>query len=210
MYRYFTQAAIWPRGLPLASVNAGVPDPEPDSELDCPIQQGLADDNPDVDAIYRLTRPLPVRFEQATPVALGDRAFCPFNSQNTTWFRDAFALMYLPALCSFRMTDIWRGFIAQRLAWARDWSVLFHAATVEQARNEHDLMRDFADEIPGYLHNAAIGAMLDELRLSGSAAGMGRNLRLAYEGMISNGWIESGERVLLDAWLEDLAVLGLA
>ena len=48
------------------------------------------------------------------------------------------------------MTDIWRSFVAQRILQENDWAVLFHAPTVSQERNEHDLMRDFADEVPGY------------------------------------------------------------
>jgi hypothetical protein len=39
-------------------------------------------------------------------------------------------------------------------------SVSFHAPTVEQLRNEHDLMKDFADEVVGYLRNREIGEIL--------------------------------------------------
>src|SRR5438270_335676 len=77
-------------------------------EIYCPIQQGLADENPDVDAIYRLAFPLPLTFRTDRRIALGGSAWCPFNSQNTTWTREAFPLLYLPSYCSFRMTDIWR------------------------------------------------------------------------------------------------------
>ena len=49
VYAYFTEANIWPRGLPLDAIQ--VPPPEfdalPEVESDCPIQQGLADGNPD-------------------------------------------------------------------------------------------------------------------------------------------------------------------
>ena len=98
----------------------------------CPIQQGLVDDDPDVDAIYRLVLDLPFQFEPGASVALGPGAWCPFNSQNTSWWPEAYPLMYLPAYCSFRMTDIWRSFVAQRIAWVNGWSVLFHEATVRQ------------------------------------------------------------------------------
>src|ERR1700687_4676258 len=64
LYRYFSDALIWPRGLPLDWVNGELPgfDALPSAEVDCPIQQGLADANPDVDAIYRLLLPLPQNF----------------------------------------------------------------------------------------------------------------------------------------------------
>src|SRR6202035_3103353 len=119
VYRYFSNAHIWPRGLPLDTVQRSVPPFEQLTiqEIDCPIQQGLADENPDVDAIYRLVLPLPQNFRQDRRVALDSGTWCPFNSQNTTWWSDAFPLLYLPVNCSFRMTDIWRSFVAQRIAW---------------------------------------------------------------------------------------------
>src|SRR6185436_15069807 len=127
-----------------------------------PIQQGLADENPDVDAVYRMTSSLPLSFNKRNPIVLDKNAWCPFNSQNTTWFKEAFPLLYLPSYCSFRMTDIWRSFVAQRIAWSCNWSILFHNATVRQERNEHSLIRDFEDEIPGYLNNARICKMLED------------------------------------------------
>ena len=50
-------------------------------------------DNPDVDAIYRLTAKLPIIFEKNNTIALGSKTWCPFNSQNTTWFKPAFPLL---------------------------------------------------------------------------------------------------------------------
>ena len=53
------------------------------------------------------------------------------------------------------MTDIWRSFVAQRIAWANGWAILFHEPTVWQDRNEHNLMRDFRDESPATSTTAA-------------------------------------------------------
>jgi hypothetical protein len=64
-YSYFSKTDIWPRGLPLDKILAPVPPLDAESDVMCPIQQGLADDNPDVDAIYRLVRPLPLQFDRA-------------------------------------------------------------------------------------------------------------------------------------------------
>jgi hypothetical protein len=100
----------------------------------------LADENPDVDAVYRMTSLLPRSFRSDRRVVLGAGVWSPFNSQNTTWWADAFPLMYLPEHCPFRMTDIWRSLVAQRIAWENGWNVLFHEPTVRQQRNEHDLL----------------------------------------------------------------------
>ena len=207
VYRYFSEATIWPRGLPLDSVNAVMPEFEslPATEVDCPIQQGLADENPDVDAIYRLLLPLPLDFRNDRRVALGRGSWCPFNSQNTTWFREAFPLLYLPSYCSFRMTDIWRSFVAQRIGWECGWHLLFHEPTVFQKRNDHSLMKDFEEEIPGYLLNRKIGDVLEKLTLRSGVDQLTANLYRCYEELVSHDVFESKELALVEAWVQDLA-----
>ncbi|MDT4968803.1 MAG: hypothetical protein QOJ64_3540 [Acidobacteriota bacterium] len=207
VYRYFTNENIWPRGLPLDQIRRDIPPYESliREQVDCPIQQGLADENPDVDAIYRLALPLPLSFRGDRRVALTQGSWSPFNSQNTTWWRDAFPLLYLPAYCSFRMTDIWRSFIAQRIAWANDWGVLFHEPTVWQERNEHNLMRDFKDEVPGYLNNSAIAEALDKLPIEKGLDRLGDNLRICYEELVRMELVGREELALLDGWIADMS-----
>ena len=209
VYRYFYDGILWPRGFPLDEIKNAPPAYETleNVSLDCPIQQGLADSNPDVDAIYRLTLPLPIQFRDDRRVALGMGSWCTFNSQNTTWWPDAYPLLYLPAYCSFRMTDIWRSMIAQRIAWENNWHILFHEATVTQDRNDHDLMKDFLDEIPGYLNNRRIAEMLMSLPIKPSVEAIPDNLRLSYEALLKMGLVGVGELTLLEAWLEDLRAI---
>src|SRR5260370_26779123 len=168
VYRYFSEGNIWPRGLPLNQLKKELTQFASlrIENVDCPIQQGLADDDPDVDAIYRLVFGQPEFFRKDRRIALRIGSWCPFNSQNTHWWRDAFPLLYLPAFCSIRMTDIWRGFVAQRVAWTNDWPILFHEPTLWQARNEPNVAPDFADEVAGYLNNAAICESLAALSLA--------------------------------------------
>ena len=209
VYRHFSDTNIWPRGLPLNTVqNSVTPYDQLDvAERHCPIHQGLANENPDVDAIYRLTLPLPVNFTPGRSVILEKGVWCPFNSQNTTWWEEAFPLLYLPFHCSFRMTDIWRSFVAQRICWENGWNVQFHSATMWQDRNEHDLMRDFEEEVVGYLNNAKIAQSLGALDLAPGAQAIGANLRKCYEVLIDIGVVGLDERPLLEAWLSDVAGL---
>lgn len=205
VYRYFTEVNIWPRGLPLNAIHS--PPTEivgPGERLNCPIQQGLADGNPDVDAIYRLVCDLPQFFQQGRRIALGKGSWCPFNSQNTIWFPDAFLLLYLPAYCSFRMTDIWRSLIAQRIGWVNNWQVLFSSPTVHQKRNEHDLLKDFKDEIDGYLHNDTIAQSLMKLELSPGIENIPDNMNRCYRQLVDLDLIDVQEMNLLDAWINDL------
>ena len=206
VYRYFSDAIIWPRGLPLDAVNDSIPDFETlaAKTVDCPIQQGLADDNPDVDAIYRLLLPLPQKFRSDRRLALSAGAWCPFNSQNTSWWKDAYPLMYLPTYCSFRMTDIWRSFIAQAIAWANDWAILFHEPTVWQERNEHNLMHDFRQEVDGYLRNRELCEVLQGLNLTAGIDKIPDNLLICYEKLVSLSFFDQQELGLLQAWLSDL------
>jgi hypothetical protein len=204
VYRYFTDANIWPRGLPLAHINDDTTAFESlgTREMDCPIQQGLCNENPDVDAIYRLVMPLPQTFKDDRRVALIEGAWCPFNSQNTTWWREAFGLLYLPGYCSFRMTDIWRSFIAQRIGWTNGWGVLYHEPNMWQERNVHNLMRDFEDEVPGYLNNSKICEELEGLELESGVDKIGGNLRVCYEKLGEMGLVDARELDLLEVWNE--------
>ncbi len=205
VYSLFTGKLIWPRGLPLEHLSSP-PDYRTDSSAlhDCPIQQGLADMNPDVDAVYRMTRELPVSFEKDRIFVLGKGSWCPFNSQNTIWFRDAFPLLYLPSECSFRMTDIWRSFVAQRIAWDYGWKVAYRSPTVYQERNPHDLLKDFRDEVPGYLHNSAIGNALESLELSRKKVDIFDNLKTCYRRLAELGFVGKGEPDILANWVGDL------
>lgn len=210
IYRYFSDLLIWPRGLPLDEVSKPLPPLTDTRRVICPIQQGLADDNPDVDAIYRLLLPLDITFKGPLRIGLGRNSWSPFNSQNTVFYKEAFPLLYLPAYCSFRMTDIWRSFVAQRIAWENGWSILYREATVAQSRNDHRLMKDFEDEIPGYLHNNEIRESLEALSLSPGLIHIASNLRLCYEKLVALGLVGEQELPLLEAWIADLSKVSYA
>jgi hypothetical protein len=206
VYKHFSSSPVWPRGLPLDAINQ----PAVASSLavaDCPIQQGLCNGDPDVDAIYRLVNGRPIEFEERTGLALAANSWCPFNSQNTTWWREAFPLLYLPATCSMRMTDIWRSLVAQRIAWTNGWSVLFHSPTVFQDRNSHDLMSDFEEEIQGYIHNRKIADCLERLSLKPGVENIATNLQICYHQLVHMDVLHHDELRMLAAWLFDLAQL---
>lgn len=205
VYALFTGDNIWPRGLPLDQirctaklVNA------PELNVQAPIQQGLANLSPDVDAIWRLTMDREFKFDEGASVLLPKGVWCPFNSQTTWWWPSAFALMYLPSFCPFRMTDIWRSFVAQRCLWEFAKGLVFHHAEVDQDRNLHDLMRDFVDEIPGYTQNDKITRILEQVNLLPGMDNVGGNLLKCYEKLVSEKIFPADELKLVEAWLEDL------
>jgi hypothetical protein len=66
-------------------------------------------------------------------------------------------------------------------------------------------MRDFRDEVPGYLHNAAICDALASLKLAPGVERLGENLLTCYERLVEMSLVGREELPLLAAWLEDLA-----
>jgi len=206
VYTHFTDDKVWPRGFPLEYINRSFESPSSlagESVFDCPVQQYLVDEEPDVDAIYRLTTKVDTKFRSNT-VVLSEGTFCPFNSQNTIWWPDAFVLLYLPSLVNFRVTDIWRSFVAQICLYKAGKKVAFGQATMFQNRNQHSLIRDFADEIPGYLNNARIMEMLRNINLLDGPDHIALNMQLCYEQLVEVEIIPQTELRLLDLWLRDI------
>ena len=206
-YRAFTSERIWPRGLPLDEVTESCNRPLSLSEetklVDAPIQQGLANGSPDVDAVWRLVMDREFSFESDAPsIHLPPGAWCPFNTQSTWWWPEAYSLLYVPSYCSFRMCDIWKSFVAQRCVWELGMGVVFHAPEVMQDRNVHDLMRDFGDEIPGYQKNRRLVEILERVALSDAVGETGRNLRKCYQALVQEEIFPAAELELVDAWLD--------
>jgi hypothetical protein len=210
VYRYFTGENVWPRGFPLEELrNEDIAAEGALATQKSSIQQGLANRMPDVDAIWRLTQEREIFFEDGSTVLLAPGNWCPFNTQSTWWWPAAFPLLYVPSYCTFRMCDIWKSFVAQRCLWAMGQGVAFHAAEVEQDRNVHDLFRDFEQEIPGYTQNKRICSILMGLALAPGAEAATSNLRLCYAALVSAGIFPEKELQLVDAWIDDLARIGV-
>ena len=206
IYSLFSDQVIWPRGLPLGRIL----DPAAHltwavlEEEHCRVGvwQALADDDPDVDAIYRLTANTPCRFERRPPVVLGAGSLSPFNSQNTVFRKELLPLMYLPAYVNFRVTDILRSYVAQPVMWAAGYRLGFTGPTVRQARNAHDFMDDFRSELPLFLEaEAMMAAIADAVR---AGEGISDNLYRVYARLVERGFVGAEEMALVEAWLEDV------
>jgi hypothetical protein len=95
--------------------------------------------------------------------------------------------------------------VAQRIAWECGWGIVFHDATVIQERNEHNLLRDFEQEIPGYLLNNKIKKLLEDAPLLSGVENIANNLRTCYKILIKENIITSDKEMdLLEAWLFDI------
>jgi hypothetical protein len=209
IYSLFSDQVIWPRGLPLERIRDRTAILQPGELVRRPCEigvwQALADDDPDVDAIYRLTVNAACRFSRRPPVALAGGTLAPFNSQNTAFRRDLLALMYLPAYVNFRVTDILRSYVAQPIMWAAGYQLGFTGPTVRQARNAHDFMADFRSELPLYLEADAMMAFIRAAVKPGDT--VTGNLHRVYAALVKQEMVGAEEMALVDAWLEDVAEL---
>ena len=116
--------------------------------------------------------------------------------------------MYLPSTCSFRMTDIWRSFVAQRLLPGLGAELVFTSSTVFQERNAHDLMRDFQDEVEGYLGYERFVEILRSTRIVGKPSALLDDLKTIYAALVSEGFLTEMEFPILEAWISDMQALG--
>ena len=207
IYQLFTDQKIWPRGLPLKLISQQhiLTDNIINKAVKVGVWQGLADEDPDVDAIYRLTSDTPCYFDERHPVVLAKNTISPFNSQNTLFRSELFALLYLPTFVTFRFTDILRGLVAQPIMWLYGYSLGFTNATVVQKRNPHDYMKDFISEIPMYQHcDSIISIVTSVIKKEFSIES---NLLHAYQELQRHKIVSAEELVTLQDWIDDLQLL---
>ncbi len=203
IYELYTSQKIWPRGLPLRYVNRQTIDKHEISpqKIKVGIWQGLADGEPDVDAIYRLTNDRPCYFENEQSYVLGRNTITPYNSQNTATRNDLFPLLYLPAFVNFRFTDILRGLIAQPIMWLYDYHLGYTGATVTQKRNAHDFFEDFQSEVPMYLQTERAVALVQACIKKETS--IENNMLEAYRALHRERIVCAEEIKTVEAWLTD-------
>jgi hypothetical protein len=136
---------LWHRGFPIQLLQTrDYSDVATSTEL-VRIQADFWNGDPDIDAVCRMIHAPLCTFDPGV-FPFTSKTFAPFNSQNT--FIDA---KLLPDYFMFpgigRMDDIWGAYYLQAATGVRP---VFAAASVEQLRNQHDLTRDFSQEVIGY------------------------------------------------------------
>jgi hypothetical protein len=66
-------------------------------------------------------------------------------------------------------------------------------------------MRDFEDEIPGYLGNDKIRRTLEDIELRSGIASLHDNMIRCYRALVAIDVVGKDEEKLLATWLDDLA-----
>lgn len=115
----------WPRGLPVDdSVREECSKGElKESQLQShllAVLQSPSDHQPDADIIYQSTMLFPFSFNrtrETRPLLVPPHTFAPYNAKATLHFQPGLWALYLPITVDKELSDIWRGYIAQRLFW---------------------------------------------------------------------------------------------
>lgn len=162
-YDYFaSEADVWPRGLPLNQIRKDYDwSYDIESKVSPRHMQFLVNREPDLDAIFRLTRrQLDFEFNQSTTLIDSSRIPTPGNTQ-ATLTRDLKEYLYFPSTCSLRVGDIIRSYWIQC-----EFGIVYGGFLVEQIRNPHNYLSDFQLELDLYLRADEIMALI-RLNISG-------------------------------------------
>lgn len=203
----------WPRGFPLEylknsstksfSIEESIP------IRDIGVFQSLADNDPDVDAIYRLTKEIPLLFLSPQKiVSLRRGQYAPFNAQATLWTKQSFWGMLLPVTVHARVADIWRSYITERLMTEVGQYVSFTSPIVKQNRNPHNLIRDLQAEIPLYTQTNEFIKWLLSWNASQDVRALTGFIEKLAVAVYDIGIIEKEDVALHQAWLDDLESIG--
>ena len=199
----------WPRGFPLEDIkkicnfsleSRGV------HKEELVLFQSLADEDPDVDAIYRMTLNLPFHFKAQIALQIPAGIFVPYNAQASLHFKKSFWGLILPVTVTGRVADIWRSYFTQRILWEIGCRIAFVPSFVDQFRNPHRYFKDFEDEMDLYRKTGALVHFL----------GHWKARTTTLPGLIEELWIELYERnyiekedvELLQSWLDALVHIG--
>ena len=203
-YPYFSvnETYTWPRGFPLQKIRSTSVVSElctSSTSRTIGVVQSLANEQPDVDAIYRFTRDTPFNFGATPsthlPLIIPLKSVTPFNAQATLWLKEAFRYIPLPVSVAGRVSDIWRSYIAQYFFHQHSLHVVFVPPYVNQHRNAHDNLQDFNNELDIYQKSFFLTEWLSE------ASDLNEfNLTGLYRQMYERGYLEEEDVYFIDAW----------
>ena len=205
IYSLFTDVHIWPRGFPLELINKSEEIKINDNNIiysNIGIYQSIANDDPDVDAIFRLTNQnynKNIIFDEDKSFILNKNVYTQGNTQITFWIcKELFHLLYIPCTVSFRFCDILKMYIAQKCMWEYNKQLCYISPIVKQKRNDHDLMKDFISEYSMYssIFNI-INRIFEDIKLNGDK----EDIIIIYKKLLENNIVKEEEINILQEWI---------
>jgi len=135
------------------------------------VNAGMWLHNPDVDAIYCITKDPRITGLKGEMV-LGEKQFCPFNSQNTAILAETLAGYWFPPKFDNsmfkvgRFGDIFAGIFYEKVMHHLGGTVLFGEPMSKHIRNSHNYLKDLEWEMMGMVILDDIVDELDTIRLT--------------------------------------------
>jgi hypothetical protein len=217
----------WPRGFPLEEINTpesiGSISPEnpitaiPLSKIGVLLH--IADENPDIDAVHRLTKPLPLGFSSSLIGKdyqcffikdLNDEGtfpFVPYNAQSSIHTYSAFWALLLPATVPGRVSDIWRAYFSERLFRDLELGIgLIRPPSITQDRNEHNILADMQAEEHLYYRTGVLVKFLDQwtMKSDGPNTSIPEMMEQLWVDLYERGYVEQNDVELAQLWLQAL------
>jgi drug/metabolite transporter (DMT)-like permease len=202
---------VWPRGFPLNFIHdvntSTVSYEKMVHPLNVAVFQSLANNDPDVDAIFRMTRKLPITFQlEETIRAVPYGSYSPWNSQAVVVRDVGFWGLLLPISVTGRVSDIWRSYITSRMLFSTPYFVAFTSPFVDQYRNPHDYQIDLVDEQDLYFKTNELIKTISEFSVEKSAPFHANLIRLV-DSLHQREIVGEADVKLARAWVLDLQSL---
>lgn len=204
IFKYFTNNAyIWPRGFPLSLLKKKTNYLVKDCDKKPAIINGLVENDPDVDACFRLicNHEKSIQWEKNKSIMIDNNNLCVFNTQNTFWLNtDLFVSMIIPCSVSFRYCDILRGIISNIILKKTNNYMMYSSPNVIQIRNEHNLIEDFKSEYEMYIHNEKILNYIENN--TNNINSVKELIVIIYNNLLENNVITRKDIDILNVWLK--------
>ncbi len=203
VFKYFTNNShIWPRGYPLSLIKCEQELYIEKTEFKPSIINGLVENDPDVDALFRLISKDNIKWEKDKKVLISNKTMAVFNTQNTFWLnKNIFICLLIPSTVSFRYCDILKGIIANIVLKYSNNYLMITSPNVIQYRNEHNLMSDFKSEVEMYINNENILNFIED------GINEGDNIKTIiskiYDNLLKNNVISKLDIDILNIWLNN-------
>jgi STELLO glycosyltransferases len=208
-----SESISWPRGFPLEAIL----DSSTQGIINCTkavsfdkigVIQYLADGNPDIDAVHRLTKKLPMTFSPDSNFLLVPlHSFVPYNAQATLHTKPAFWATLLPFTVPGRVSDIWRSYFSEALFREIGLQVVFAPPRVTQERNAHNILADMDAELDLYFKSGKLIEFLDSWRAESVDSLPGLMEKLWID-LCERGYIGENDVTLMQRWLLALVESG--
>lgn len=212
-FAHFGQNKLWPRGYPIDLIKAATTDLYESCKYTHGIvQQGIVQGDPDLDAIQRLTfmnekEKIGTYFDTDAPLVVApSNAFVPYNSLNTIHYYDAFFSLLLPQSVTPRVSDIWRGFITQRMIWDIGCHVAFLPIKSRVRSQTRNFVRELREEEDLYLNSHILVDFLENWDCESDEL-LARYFTV-FHAIYKHGLIGISDLKLVRAWIRDLVRIG--